>query len=74
MITKGSGLPKRPSIERSQQRLLIVATGNVTNTALLSLFETQLDAIATALEEADFVELSPDFLVVHQRREDGHPR
>jgi len=43
----------------SPQRLLVVATGNITNTALLSLFETHLDVIATALGDADFVELGP---------------
>lgn len=53
---------------------LVVATGNITNTALLSLFETHLDMIATALDEADFVELGPDSLVMHRRREDGHTR
>ncbi len=56
------------------QRLLVVAIGNITNTALLSLFETHLDTIATALGEADFVELGPDSLVVHRRCEDGRTR
>jgi len=40
----------------SPQRLLIVATGNVSNGALLSMFETHLGAILTALAEADFVD------------------
>lgn len=56
---------------RSPQRLLVVATGNITNTALVSLFETHLDAITTALREADFLELGPDSLVVYRRRGDG---
>ena len=56
---------------RSPQRLLVVTTGNITNTALLSLFELHLDAIAAAFDGADFVEVGPDTLVVHRRRDDG---
>lgn len=41
----------------SPQRLLIVATANITNAALMSRFETHLDAIAAALQETDFVEV-----------------
>jgi uncharacterized protein (DUF433 family) len=52
----------------SPRRLLVVATGNITNAALLALFETHLDVIITALEEADYVELGPNSLVVHRRR------
>jgi hypothetical protein len=52
----------------------VVATGNITNTALLSLFEAHLDAIVGALDEADFVEFGPDSLVVHRRRGDGSAR
>lgn len=44
--------------------------GNITNTALLSLFELHLDAIAAAFDAADFVEVGPDSLVVHRRRND----
>jgi len=49
----------------------VIATGNIPNTALLALFETHLDTIASALEEADFVELGPDTLIVHRRRDAG---
>lgn len=58
-------------LSRSPRRLLIVSTGNITNHALLSLFDAHLPAIVSALESADFVELSPDALVVGGRREDS---
>ncbi|MGI8536291.1 MAG: DUF5615 family PIN-like protein [Mycobacteriales bacterium] len=74
VITKDRDFRDGHLLRRSPQRLLVVATGNITNTALLSLFETHLDAIAAALGEADFVELGPDSLVVHRRRGDGHTR
>lgn len=38
---------------------MIVATGNITNVAELSLFEANLNAAVRALGEADFVELGP---------------
>jgi predicted nuclease of predicted toxin-antitoxin system len=72
VVTKDRDFREGHLLTRSPQRLLVVATGNITNTALLSLFEMHLDAIANALGEADFVELGPDSLAVHRRREDGH--
>ncbi|MGH3788747.1 MAG: hypothetical protein ACRDRG_19855 [Pseudonocardiaceae bacterium] len=58
---------------RSPRRLLIVATGNITNDALLVLFAKHLDAIVAALGEGDFVEFAPDALVVYRRRGDEPP-
>lgn len=55
----------------SPRRLLVVATGNITNTALLALFASAHDAIVDALDEADFVELRSDALILHRRRGDG---
>jgi hypothetical protein len=52
---------------------LVVATGNITNDALLALFGEHLDAIVAALDEGDFVELGLDTLVVHRRRGDKPP-
>jgi len=74
VVTKDWDFRDGHLLTRSPQRLLVVATGNITNAALLVLFETHLDAIAAALEEADFVELGPDSLVVHRPRQDGHTR
>jgi predicted nuclease of predicted toxin-antitoxin system len=74
VVTKDQDFRDGHLLTMSPQRLLIVATGNITNTALLSLLETHLDAITTALGDADFVELGPDSLVAHRRREDGHTR
>lgn len=71
VLTKDRDFRDGYLLRGSPTRLLIVATGNITNSALLSLFEVNLDAIITALEGADFVELRSDSLVVHRRREDG---
>ncbi|MDQ3152122.1 MAG: DUF5615 family PIN-like protein [Actinomycetota bacterium] len=70
VVTKDRDFRDGHLLARSPRRLLVVATGN-TNTALVSLFERHLDAIAAALDEADFVEIGPDSLVVHRRRDGG---
>lgn len=56
---------------QSPRKLLVVATGNITNDALLSLFELHLDAIVSALGEADFVELTQDALALGRRPDDA---
>jgi len=51
---------RRVRTEPDDEGRVVVATGNITNTALLSLFEAHLDVIVGALDEADFVEFGPD--------------
>lgn len=57
----------------SPSRLLVVATGNIANNALLDLFDRHLDAIADAFAGSSFVELGPDRLVIHRDRPDPGP-
>lgn len=56
---------------RSPRQLLVVATGNISNQALLSLFELHLDAVVSAFDETDFVELSADALALGPRATRG---
>jgi predicted nuclease of predicted toxin-antitoxin system len=74
VVTKDRDFRDGHLLSGSPRRLLVVATGNITNSALLALFEAHLGAILAALDEADFVELGPGALVVHRRREDGPAR
>jgi predicted nuclease of predicted toxin-antitoxin system len=71
VVTKDQDFRNGHLLARSPRRLLVVATGSITNNALLSLFELHLDAIVSSLEEADFVELSEDTLALGRRREDA---
>lgn len=48
----------------------MVATGNITNDALLALVEAHLEAIVATFDDADFLELGPEALLVHERRHD----
>ena len=71
VVTKDQDFRDGHLLVRSPRQLLVVATGNITNTALLSVFELHLDAIVSALEDADFVELSQETLALGRRREDA---
>lgn len=68
VVTKDRDFRDGHLLSGSPRRLLVVATGNITNAALLALFEANLDAVVGALGEADFVELGPEAMVVHRRR------
>lgn len=70
VVTKDRDFRDGHLLARSPRQLLVVATGNITNGALLSVFELHLDAIVAALAEADFVELSEAALALGGRRED----
>lgn len=50
---------------RTARRLLVVTTGNITNNDLLALVKANLAAIVASFDEAAFVELGPDRLIVH---------
>ncbi len=60
VVTKDQDFRDGHLLGRSPRKLLVVASGNITNDALLSLFELHLDAIVSALGEADLVELTQD--------------
>lgn len=69
MLSRRAGSGWFRSARREVRRLLVVATGNITNNALLALFAEHLDAIVGAFGEVDFVELRPTALVLHGHRD-----
>lgn len=52
-------------LQGSPRRLLVVATGNVSNDDLLALFSEHLAAFVDAFDTADLVELRRAELVIH---------
>ncbi len=52
VVTKDRDFRDGHLLTTSLQRLLVVATGNTTNAALLTLFEAHLDTIVSACQEA----------------------
>jgi predicted nuclease of predicted toxin-antitoxin system len=67
VVTKDRDFRDSHLLANSPRLLLVVTTGNVTNTALLALFETNLQTIVAALKEVDFVEIGAHSLVLHRR-------
>jgi len=73
VVTKDRDFRDSHLLTGSPRRLLVVATGNITNDALLALFVKNLDVIVAAMDEGDFVEFGQDVLVVRRRRGDEPP-
>lgn len=65
VITKDRDFRDSHLLRSAPRRLLIVATGNIANSALLAIFASNLAAICAALDEVRFVEITPERLVVH---------
>lgn len=68
VVTKDRDFRNSHLLRSSPRRLLIVATGNISNNDLTALFAEELEAIIGALDEATFVELGSDSLIVHHDR------
>ena len=68
VITKDADFRDSHLLSGAPRRLLVVATGNIANTPLLELVECWRESLIEAFEEADFVELHADTVVVHSRR------
>ncbi|MGL5861024.1 MAG: DUF5615 family PIN-like protein [Phycicoccus sp.] len=71
VVTKDRDFRDGHPLSGSPRRLLVAATGSITNAALLTLFEANLATVITAFDDADFVELEPEAMVVHERRAPG---
>ena len=67
VVSKDSDFRDGHLLRASPKRLLVIATGNITNSVLLDLVEANLDGIVAAYGDADFVELGADSLSVHPR-------
>lgn len=74
VVTKDRDFRNGHLLARSPRRLLVIATGNITNAALLRLLEAHLDVIIDAFGGADFLELGADTLIVHRQRGDEAPQ
>lgn len=67
MITKDTDFQESHLLDGSPERLLRVATGNIKNADLISLFTRLLPVLETAFSEANFVDLSASGLTIHTR-------
>lgn len=67
VVTKDGDFRHSHLLTGRPRRLLVVKTGNITNAGLLLLFESNLQELVGALEQARFVEINATSLVVHAR-------
>jgi predicted nuclease of predicted toxin-antitoxin system len=65
VVTKDRDFRDSHLLRRAPRRLLVVATGNISNRDLLALFADNLETLVAALGEAKFVELGTTGLVIH---------
>ena len=68
LVTKDGDFRDGHLIRGSPARLLIVATGNVSNTRLLALVEANLGALLEGLDAHRFVEFRHGDLILHTDR------
>lgn len=66
LISKDADFIESLLISGKPFKLLYIATGNITNTALQRLLEQNMPNIESALNQNRFVELTPTTLVIHQ--------
>ena len=65
VITKDADFVNSFLVSGRPRRLLVVATGNITNTELMTLFAAHLPQISNALEIHHYVELRRTSLIIH---------
>ncbi len=70
MITKDRDFEISHRLRRTPRRLLLVSTGNITNTALVDLFERHLTLLERELATNNHVEVSSSVVVVRRDIED----
>ncbi|MCP9489206.1 MAG: DUF5615 family PIN-like protein [Solirubrobacteraceae bacterium MAG38_C4-C5] len=66
LVTKDRDFRDGHLLRGAPRRLLVVATGNITNDDLLALFETDLATILRSLSDAAFVELDSTSVTMHR--------
>lgn len=70
VVTKDRDFRDSHILRRTPKRLLVVATGNISNDDLLKMFTLHIEIIAVALQESNLVELAPGRVIVHADRAD----
>lgn len=66
VITKDSDFLDSFLINGQPYKLLLVTTGNITNTELLELFTLNLSQLLNLFEQHSLIEISRDNIIVHQ--------
>ncbi len=65
VVTKDSDFVKSFLLKREPWKLLLVSTGNITNSELLRLFRLNIRQLADSFETFDFIEMNRTNLICH---------
>jgi predicted nuclease of predicted toxin-antitoxin system len=65
VITKDADFIQSFLVQGQPYKLLLVATGNIKNADLESLFRQHLDQLVNLLQTHDYVELGRDAIIIH---------
>jgi predicted nuclease of predicted toxin-antitoxin system len=65
LVTKDEDFVNTFLLRRQPYKLLLIATGNITNRDLAQLFQDNLELMIQAFEKYDFVELDRTALICH---------
>lgn len=65
VVTKDDDFVRTLLVQDTPQRLLLVATGNISNYDLIALFDKSLVLIERGFENARFVEVNRQAVIVH---------
>jgi predicted nuclease of predicted toxin-antitoxin system len=64
-VTKDSDFVDSFILQQEPWKLLLVSTGNISNTDLIALFLANIEKIAEGFDVFDFIELSRTDVIVH---------
>ena len=65
VITKDADFVDSHLLRGKPRKLLLIATGNISNNALIDLISTNFSSISAALARHEFVELGKSQLIIH---------
>ncbi|MHB1360374.1 MAG: DUF5615 family PIN-like protein [Rhodocyclaceae bacterium] len=66
VVTKDDDFVQSFVLNGQPPRLLLVATGNISNEELLTLWQDRISSIETAFDSARFVEINRSAMIVHE--------
>jgi predicted nuclease of predicted toxin-antitoxin system len=66
VVTKDVDFVDSFLLKHRPEKLLVISTGNITNTALETLFHRHFQAIAEAFEKHEYLELTQTSWIVHE--------
>lgn len=65
VITKDSDFLESFLLSKNPEKLILIKTGNIRNTALLSLFDQNTDKICSLMSESLLIEINSSEIIVH---------